>query len=214
MAEVDHRLNGCPKIPGLLIPDLDDPFVGREKLALLGRRRHVDEVLDRKPHSLVFLHERARVSQVEYADLTGARSQGKRQAIMAVVQRGDFAAVTSKNSHPPFAPRVVEFDGADRCAECAETVRLLRDRRHIDRAHMYAPLQAVPRCVFANVNLPGTEELAPFQIQPEDLTEPRPIRTQSDRGDEHFGILAQICQISAEPRKPDFVVASHRCVKF
>ncbi len=78
MVELDQRFHRGPEIARLLVPDLDDPLVGREKLALFGRGLEVDQVLDRQAHPLVSLQQRARVSEVKDSDLAGARSQGER----------------------------------------------------------------------------------------------------------------------------------------
>jgi hypothetical protein len=78
VVEVNQRFDRCPEIAGMLIPDFDDALVGRQKLALLGRGLQVDQILDRQPHALILLEQRTRVSEVEDADLTSARPEGKR----------------------------------------------------------------------------------------------------------------------------------------
>jgi hypothetical protein len=78
MVEVNQRFNRCPKITGVLIPNLDDPLVGRQKLALLGRGLQVDQILDRQPHTLILLEQRTRVSEIEDANLASVRSKSKR----------------------------------------------------------------------------------------------------------------------------------------
>jgi hypothetical protein len=152
----------------------------------------MDQVLDGEAHALILLHERAGVSQVEHADLAGARAERKREPVLAVVQRRDFAIVASENSHPPVAPRVVEFDSADRCTESAESVCLFCHRRHVDRSNIDATLQAPPAAL-AYIDLPRAEELPSLQIKPKDLAKPRAIRAQPDGRNKHFGTLAQIC---------------------
>ncbi len=117
--------------------------------------------------------------------------------------------MTPKNSHPPLTPRVVELDGADRCAKGAEPVCPLCYGGNVDGAHINAALQATPRIVFAHIDLPGAEELAPLEIKPENLATARPIGTQADGRNKHLGALAQVCQISAESRQSNLVVASH-----
>lgn len=100
--------------------------------------------------------------------------------------------MASKDSHPPVAPRIVEFNSADRCTESTKPVCLLRHRRHVDRSNVYAALQA-PGAVLAYIDLPRAQELSSLQVKPKDLSEPRAIRAQPDGRDEHFGALAQIC---------------------
>ena len=77
--------------------------------------------------------------------------------------------MTPENSHSPFAPWVIELDGANGCAERAEPVSLLCYRSNVDCAHVYSSLQAADGIVPAHLNLPRTKELPPLQIQPEDL---------------------------------------------
>lgn len=60
--EVDHRFYRGPEIPSLLIPDLNNPLVGRKELSLLGGCLQMDQVLDRKAHALILLQKRPWVS--------------------------------------------------------------------------------------------------------------------------------------------------------
>src|SRR5438128_1953532 len=120
--DVDHWLNRCPEVTGLLVPDLDNPLIRREEFPFISRRFQMDEILDWEPHAVILLEERTRVSQIKYADLTGACSESERKTIIAVIQGRDFTLVYSQNSDPSFAPGIKEFNRTDGGSECAKTM--------------------------------------------------------------------------------------------